>query len=191
LCYLPGMSWWPESGLLRAVLGAKSSVYAFLALACAAIVALAVLDVPFLSAIPPAWLGGIVALGLLAAALFLGRMWDLGHGRLRVHRRKRAILAQLDKLSASEEALLRHQAERNEQSFNAYIHSPVVGLQHKGLTLPSSSGYENAWPHTIPDFVWAEMRRRWPARDQPEEQPEDIRSALRRARADLTGRRGG
>jgi hypothetical protein len=46
-------------------------------------------------------------------------------------------------------------------------------------------------PFTIPNFVWRELRRRRRVAEQPEEQPEDLRSAVRRARAGITGRRGG
>ena len=184
------MSWWPDSGLLRAILEAKSSVYASVTLACAAIVALAVLDVPFQSALPQWVLGAILAFGVLAVALFFGRLWDLGHERWREYRWRRGVLAQLDKLNAAETERLAHLAASNEQTFYAApYHDPVVaGLVHKGLVVRSSAGTVWSVPHSIPDFVWREIRRRWPAREQPEEEPEDIRSAVRRARAGVSRR---
>ena len=183
------MSWWPDSGWLRA-LDLTASTAASIALACGAIVALAVLDAPFLSKLPQWVLGTIVALGVLVLALFLGRIWDLGHGHWRERRQRKAVLAQLDKLNAAETERLAHLAASNEQTFyTAPYHDPVVaGLVHKGLVVRSSAGTVWSVPHSIPDFVWREIRRRWPAREQPEEEPEDIRSAVRRARAGVSRR---
>jgi len=126
-------------------------------------------------------------------ALFLGRMWDLISGRWRGRRRRRTILAQLDNLSASEAQLLAHQVTINEQTFNAAVDSPVVvGLRRKGLLArPAGIGNPFEYPHLIPDFVWTELRRRWPDRGQPEAPPVDARSGVLRARAGVSARRGG
>ena len=81
-------------------------------------------------------------------------------------------------------------AAGNEQTFyTAYLDAVVAGLVQKGLVVRLSGGTHWSTPHTIPDFVWREIRRRrWPAREQPEEEPEDIRSAVRRARAGVSRR---
>lgn len=162
------MSWLPDSGWLRA-LDLRASTFAAVALGCWAVLGLAEFDLLYLGMLPT-WGRAVVAIvAVLASALWLGRAWDLVSARWRVHRKKRAVRAQLDKLSSSERALLAHQVAANEQTFTAYFDSPIlVGLRHKGLVLPARTGYEAAWPHTIPDFVWCELKRRWPAPEQPE-----------------------
>jgi hypothetical protein len=181
------MSGLPDSGWLRA-LELRTSTFAAVALACATTIALAVLDVPYLSAVSPMVFGIVGVVGLLAITLFLSRMCELGHERWREHRRQQAILAQLDKLSTSEEAFLRSQLEKNEQTFHARIDDRVAaGLRSKELALGSFPAHLVAWSHTIPDFVWAEMRRRWKVEEKSGVQPE----AACRARAGLTGRGGG
>jgi hypothetical protein len=168
-CYQPAMSWWPESGLLRTVLDAKSSVYASVTLACTAIVVLAVVHVPYLRMLPGLVLAIVASVGLLTFALFLGRMWELGHECWQEHRRRRAVLARLDTLNTSERQVLTDQAERNEQTFYDAIHDPVVaGLERKGLVLRPAIGSPLRYSYTIPDLVWSELRRRWEAEGKPE-----------------------
>jgi hypothetical protein len=176
------MSWWPDSGWLR-ILDVRSSTAASLALACGAILVLAELDAPYLSALPPLILGIVAAAGLLAVALFFARMWDLAHGRWRRRRQRRAIVDQLDTLGPSEYNLLLSQLAKHEQTFNApLLDDPVVaGLRRKGLlALSSRRGNMFDYPHMIPDFVWAEMQLRWGILEQSEPLSEDARAAVRR-----------
>jgi hypothetical protein len=180
------MSWLPDSGWLRA-LDLKASTAAAVSLGCWAVFGLAEFDLLYLGVLP-AWVrAGFAIVALLALALWLGQVWGPGFDRFAGRRRRRAILAQLDKLSTSEVELLRGQLEKNEQTFHARFDSSVAaGLRHKGMAPMSATGHPLGWPHTIPDFVWAEMRRRWKVAEQPKASPGDARSRVPRARAGLT-----
>jgi hypothetical protein len=179
------MSWLPDSGWLRA-LDLRASTAFVMSLACWAVFSLAEFDLLYLGVLPT-WVRAVFAIvALLTLALWLGRVWDLCWARFAGWRRGRAILAQLHKLSTSEDAQLRHQVERNQQTFSISITSPVAaGLRRKGLLELSSNlgDLQGGHPHTIPDVVWRELRRCWPDREQPETRSEDARSRVRRARA--------
>jgi hypothetical protein len=111
---------------------------------------------------------------------------DVGFALFMGWRQRLTILAQLDNLSTSEAAWLRGQREKNEQTFSISFASPIAaGLRRKGLLELSSNlgDLQGGHPHTIPDFVWHDLKRRWPVSEQPNAPPEDARSRLRRARA--------
>jgi hypothetical protein len=185
------MSWLPDSGWLRA-LDLRASNAAAVSLACWAVLGLAQVDFLYLGVLPT-WVRAVfVIIALLATMLWFGRIWDLGRGRFVARRCRRAVLAQLDMLSTSEANLLRSQLEENEQTFNAAMDCPVVvGLRRKGLLVrPTGLGNPFEFPHMIPDFVWAEMQLRWGILKQLEAPPEDARSAVRRARDNVSGYKG-
>jgi hypothetical protein len=162
------MSWLPDSGWLRA-LDLRASTFAAGALGCWAVFGLAEFGLLYVGALPT-WVRGVfVIVALVASLLWLGRLWDMGFARFTAWRQRRAILAQLDKLSTSEMELLAEQTAKNEQTFSARFDSPVAaGLRSKGLALRSDTGHPLGHPHTIPDFVWNELRRRWQDEEKPE-----------------------
>jgi hypothetical protein len=176
------MSWWPDSGWLRA-LDLRASTAAAVSLGCWAVLGLAERDLLYLGALPT-WVRAVFAIiALVGTLLWLGRLWDVAFARFTGWRRRRATLAQLHNLSTSEAALLRYQLEQNEQTFNAAVDSPVVvGLRLKGLlSRPAGIGNPFEYPHKIPDFVWAEIQWRWGILEQSEPLSEDARAAIRRA----------
>jgi hypothetical protein len=149
------MSWLPDSGWLRA-LDLRASTFAAVALACWAVFGLAEFGLLYLGTLPT-WVRGVFVIVALMASL---RLWNLGFARFRAWQQRRAILAQLDNLSTSEIELLAEQIANNEQTFSARFDSPVAaGLRSKGLALRSDTGHLLGYPHTIPDFVWNELRR--------------------------------
>ena len=178
------MQWLPDSGGLRA-LDLRASTAAAVSLGCWGVVGLAEFDLLHLGVLPSGVRAVFAIIALLATLLWLGRVWDVGLAGFRAWRRRRASLAQLDKLSASEITQLRYQVEKNEQTFSiAFYSSVAAGLRQKGLLeLSSNLGLLQGHPHTIPDFVWAELRHRWPEQEHPETPSEDARFRLRRARA--------
>ena len=162
-CYQPTMSWLPDSGWLRA-LDLSTSIAAAVSLGCWAILGLAEFDFLYLGVLPVMIRAAVAIIAVLASLLWLGRLWDLGFAHFTKWRLRRGVLAQLDTLNTGEAELLGTQAENNEQTFYApMFHDPIaLGLVEKGLAQRSRVGTPMGASYTIPDFVWREMRRRWP-----------------------------
>jgi len=154
------MQWLPDSGWLRA-LDLRTSTAAAVALTCWAVLGLAKLDLLYLGELPTWLRAAFAVVALLATALWGVRMWELAHRRWRTGRQRQEILTELDKLSDSEARLLTEQLEKNEQTFSVRFDNPIAaGLRQKGLAVRSDTGHLLGYPHTIPNFVWAELRRR-------------------------------
>lgn len=154
------MSCLPDSGWLRA-LDLKASTAAAVSVACWAVFGLAEFDLLYLGVLPTWVRAAFVIVALLALSLWLARVWEWGSARFTGWRQRRAILAELDKLSTSEAEFLADRVEKNERTFDARFDSSVAaGLRRKRLALPSATGHPLGYPHTIPDFVWSELKRR-------------------------------
>jgi hypothetical protein len=166
-CYQLAMSWWPDSGWLRA-LDLRASTFSAVAVGCWAVFALAQFELLYLDVLPR-WVRAVfVVVAVVASSLWLGRVWELSTARITGWRQRCAILARLNTLNTSERELLTDQAERNEQTFFDAIHDPVVaGLERKGLVLRSAIGSPLRYSYAIPDFVWRELRHRTRVSDQP------------------------
>jgi hypothetical protein len=106
------MSWLPDSGWLRA-LDLRASTFAAVAVGCWGIFGLAEFGLLYLGALPTWVRALLVVIALVASSLWLARLWDVGFGHFTGWRRRRATLAQLDKLSTSEMELLVDQVEKN------------------------------------------------------------------------------
>jgi hypothetical protein len=139
-------------------------------LGCWAVFGLAEFDLLHLSVLP-AWVRAVFAIvALLASMLWLAKIWDMCQVRFGGWQRRRGILDQLDKLDTREGNLLARQVAKDQQTLTAIFDDPVVvGLRTKGLlVLGTNAGNYLHYPHTIPEFVWAELRRRLKLAEQPE-----------------------
>ena len=75
---------------------------------------------------------------------------------------EREVLAYLDTLSDAERKGLAWFLENNARTTTGALSDPTLGmLRAKGLAVPHEGQFHRLeWPHTIPEYVWVELKRR-------------------------------
>lgn len=107
-----------------------------------------------------------IAIATLAAfAFWLVQLWPIASGWWQRRQHQKAIIARLDSLSEDERALLAYCLARNRSTLlleaNERWFNAATALCQKGLMQKATGVIDAcAWPHTIRDFVWAELQRR-------------------------------
>jgi len=105
-----------------------------------------------------------IALVTVAAfGFWLVHVWPVLSNWWAARRKRDAIRSRLDALSERERLLLAYCVDRNRQTLLLELNEPwtnvAAGLCQKGLLrMDAAVADPTAWPHTIPDGVWTEVK---------------------------------
>ncbi len=138
-----------------------------LALSLILIFVLAHLQFPYFVLLPDWARAAVLIVAVLLFGSGVGRLSEEGwrpfagfKKRTEEKKRKQRILGHLDSLGPKESEYVEYLVSNNQKSFTC-LHSDGTAnmLVAKGL-LKRGSGSVLDLPHTVPDFVWAELKRR-------------------------------
>jgi len=106
--------------------------------------------------------GYISLAAILAFCLGIVQLFPSVQEWWRTRKHRAIMLAQLDSLSKEEKLLLAYCVSRKRRTLLLVLFSTpanvAAGLSQKGLIQPAMGTQNtNAWPHTIPAFVWEEI----------------------------------
>ena len=150
-------------------MGAKWSTAAAVFLGSAVTIGAAEYKLPYAEDLPEWLILVLFLLGVFSAAILLvetlrGVGWIIRRiGKWRAKRRlTRSRLKQLDDLPNHEGYVLAYLFTRGTQAFTAPLqHAQLIPLVQKGLIIQQSGTHGMLdWPYYVPDYVWAELKRR-------------------------------